>query len=605
MPDNKLVYQPDRPQLKPQSVLGEVVGTTSFDWYGPVETGRFHSFGRNAYIAGVSATMKWSALVTPGEDDEVLSYSQWQERIGDRNLPYDPNTSASQLQNRIHQYDLNLWNAQYEADPVAGFAGGVAGSLIDPVNVGLILSTGAGGIIRSIAGGAARQATRLSARQLLKVAATESVAETVPSIALQQMTFGHVSPKNVAMNALAPFLFVPAGAAIGRAFSPSVASKAAQDDFNDTAWQYSQRHDMASPDFDLARSLYSNPRVGGVDPFEMARNLDRQVHGVKDVLPAVNDSPVKVPQRVINDSFNDYPGQARGWLKDMAAGIPAALDKAEEMRIDPNNEILTDLYREWGHITDKGSTPNADYNAQLLQDMRRLEPDSIARLEQNGILTPTTNEVRQPFTDLFNAATTDPANRSANQQTMISEFVERGPGPLRIETYNSLSREIGEISDEMRHLSKITNTTKQTKRLNQTRAKQSDLRKKLAARLIQRDKYAGGGTRRLLDDSIPDEQMLATMDALNLTRRVQTPREINIGQRPPNIVGRAMEAIDEVRSNRQPDTAQAVDAADAKQFMENYIQTMGRSDELTSQEIEDFSQMIEQTASRVVECRNE
>ena len=245
--------------------------------------GFLRSLGQGFAVDGLGyARDQWASLrdVVFDDDQETLTVERYEELrddpiLGKIDVPFDPNMTVRQFRNNLRRHKRDSYMQTFERS-VAGqgtrFLGAMGGGMLAPE----VLSTiwvGGPAIRAATQAGTTAQFMRQSA-----LAATQISAATVPlNIQAQQAVYGNVDPLETVLTGVAPFVFIPAGAAFGRAFTP--------------------REQRAAAD------AASTPAPTGVRE------------------PADNYVPAS-----LSDEFSNYPGGAPKWLDDIAQNRPEAFE---------------------------------------------------------------------------------------------------------------------------------------------------------------------------------------------------------------------------------------------------------------------------------------
>lgn len=531
--------------------FGQKIAPMSLQYAGAPTTGVFASAARSTVYSFMKSMREWEATWDlMGYEGPSVSPEFWKEKVGDRDIPYVGNVSADELDRLVKQYDNEEYISRFQPDSAmaraASFMGNMVGASFSPVAVATAF----------MGGWYFKQATLAdNALDTLKFAvkggALQGAGATGADVLMHAATGQKMTTQDILANALAPVvlgvplsfgaravtrLFDPEGA---RAFAKSEASKM-QDDPQDVAQKLIG--------MDAPPKALLEPPPPDVAPARWIKEVDKQ--------------------------FPEYDGGARQWLRELAAGVPSARAKADEMRVDVDDPTIQSLLRRWGQQTDSSSMTPVDYNVQMLQDMRSLSPEGRSRLRQNGVLT-TNDDVREPYADLFTAATTDPADRTPEQVGVVQDFIERGAGPTRARARKDIEAEIKPLRKQLRDLRDLTRGNKKTKRLTQMRQEAARVANKIFALEIRRDNYAGTGTARVLDDSVRDEEIVEAITTLARTRRVQEPEP----QPMPSEVERAAATALEDAGVDDPELARWVQAhmAEDTEELDSMLQSVNEA----------------------------
>lgn len=500
------------------TAFGQKVAPMSLQYAGTPTSGVFASTARAVNYSFMKSMRDWEATWDLMEyEGPAVSPALWKEKVGDRDIPYVGNVSADELDRLVKQYENEQYISRFQPDSplarAASFMGHMVGASFSPVAVETAF----------MGGWYFKQATLAdnaldTLKFSIKGGALQGAGASGADVLMHAATGQKMTTRDILANALAPVvlgvplsfgaravtrLLDPAGA---RSFASSEAAKI-QDDPQDVAQQ------MVG--MDAPPKALLEPPPPDTAPARWIKEVDKQ--------------------------FPEYDGGARQWFRELAAGVPSARAKAEEMRVDVDDPTIQSLIRRWGQQTDSTSMTPVDYNVQMLQDMRSPTPEGRSRLRQNGVLT-TNDDVREPYADLFTAATTDPADRTPEQVGMVQDFIERGAGPTRARARKDIEAEIKPLRKQLRELRDLTRGNKKTKRLTQMRQEAARVANKIFALEIRKDNYAGTGTQRVLDDSVRDEEIVEAITTLARTRRVQEPEPQPM---PPEVESQAVQALNE------------------------------------------------------------
>lgn len=481
--------------------MGHHVSPVQYEFLAPEPTGVFQSYWVNMRASGLRALSHWQQLTTMELGGPSVSPDTWNDAVANRDIPYRQGVSRSELQRLVGQYDRQQYLRRFEPDSVvaraAGLAGSITGSTISPASV---LTAGIGSRFFT----AARLADNLYDTFMYATAGSLFQGSSAAGVtaALRASRGQPVSPERMAINAVASLALDLPIAGISHGTSQLLDYNGARA-FADSG--------IARPDdnpYDAADELKGQP-APPKQPMDTTIEQEAHTRTVQDAMAGVDRY------------FPEYQGGSRQWLKEVAAGIPSAREKGQSLGFDMQSGALRNAMRNWGRLSDRSSTPPLQYNSQLLQDMRALSPEGRSRLRQNGILT-SNDDVREPFEPIFNAATTDPADRTAEQSASVRDFLERGSGPIRAVKRKEIEAQMTPLRKELRDLRDITRTRKKSQRMDNLRKQAKRLSANIRDLDIQRDHYTGAGTNRVLDDSMPDSDVVTLFDTLMRTRPVQS-----------------------------------------------------------------------------------
>jgi len=306
--------------------------------------GFLRSLGQGFAVDGLGyARDQWASLrdVVFDDDQETLTVERYEELrddpiLGKIDVPFDPNMTVRQFRNNLRRHKRDSYMQTFERS-VAGqgtrFLGAMGGGMLAPE----VLSTiwvGGPAIRAATQAGTTAQFMRQSA-----LAATQISAATVPlNIQAQQAVYGNVDPLETVLTGVAPFVFIPAGAAFGRAFTP--------------------REQRAAAD------AASTPAPTGVRE------------------PADNYVPAS-----LNDEFSNYSGGASKWLDDIAQNRPEAFEYGRGIGLtdDALGEVKQRTFVEASR-TPVGREEILDFDALDSYAGGTATEAQVARLRERGLL---------------------------------------------------------------------------------------------------------------------------------------------------------------------------------------------------------------------------
>jgi len=306
--------------------------------------GFLRSLGQGFAVDGLGyARDQWASLrdVVFDDDQETLTVERYEELrddpiLGKIDVPFQPGMTVRQFRNNLRRHKRDSYMQTFERS-VAGqgtrFLGAMGGGMLAPE----VLSTiwvGGPAIRAATQAGTTAQFMRQSA-----LAATQISAATVPlNIQAQQAVYGNVDPLETVLTGVAPFVFIPAGAAFGRAFTP--------------------REQRAAAD------AASTPAPTGVRE------------------PADNYVPAS-----LNDEFANYPGGAPKWLDDIAQNRPEAFEYGRGIGLtdDALGEVKQRTFVEASR-TPAGREEILDFDALDSYAGGTATEAQVARLRERGLL---------------------------------------------------------------------------------------------------------------------------------------------------------------------------------------------------------------------------
>ncbi len=306
--------------------------------------GFLRSLGQGFAVDGLGyARDQWASLrdVVFDDDQETLTVERYEELrddpiLGKIDVPFQPGMTVRQFRNNLRRHKRDSYMQTFDRS-VAGqgtrFLGAMGGGMLAPE----VLSTiwvGGPAIRAATQAGTTAQFMRQSA-----LAATQISAATVPlNIQAQQAVYGNVDPLETVLTGVAPFVFIPAGAAFGRAFTP--------------------REQRAAAD------AASTPAPTGVRE------------------PADNYVPAS-----LNDEFANYPGGAPKWLDDIAQNRPEAFEYGRGIGLtdDALGEVKQRTFVEASR-TPAGREEILDFDALDSYAGGTATEAQVARLRERGLL---------------------------------------------------------------------------------------------------------------------------------------------------------------------------------------------------------------------------
>lgn len=497
---------------------------------GAFPIGRLAAIGRG-FDAGVEETLaRWRSL---RDTSDYLTFDQFREIAGDYEIPYTSNMTYARAQRLVAERERAEYDSQYQDRPVMNFMGMMMPLMFDPVSVATLPFGG-----QSFA--AARNATTM--RQFLGHAALGGgkvgIASAPVEIAVQQSAYGEIRPDIFAGSVLGPVVASPVLLAPARAMRSIRNARSTQD-----------------------AARYAEDPMADIEAGARALDADATA-GAPPVRP-VEDIP-ELPTARLGEMLDEYTGGPRGWLRDLAARAPQAIEQAQRMGIDPEAEPLAELIARQARFAATRSPREGRFTE--LQDFvdaldGRAAPEQMARLRERGVLAEVEQQraaeavspfqrraeeliparraeaarkelselaVSPEFEQVARALRTHPAHRDHPERLAYQAFLKDGLDGAQARYLNRLDDEYERVVAREAELAK----PRRGRRSKAHLAEQEALRAERARIVAERERVQGQMTR--LDDQVPLEDIMAALDAA----RLQSP--ITEAPPPPSTRGAAI-----------------------------------------------------------------
>jgi len=365
----------------------------------PHEQSWLSAAGRAADMAWQDTKHRWRSL---GDDSSLVSPGEFEEIVGDRDIPYDRGMTKETATFLANEHDREQYSQQYESRPVAEFAGALLPSLPEPVN----LATMPIGGTRFAA--AAGSKTVKGFAKNMAVGGTKVSAATVPAeAALEQETYGETRPGMLGFTAAVPF------AAPTILSTPALALKGIK---------------KAS----TTRTVAESPGARATDDIEEMSNTIEDDAGRTEAPPTPQESsPPPAPTSRLQEQFQGFEGGADGWVRSMSRGSTLARDFVSKAGLDPDSPALKAFFRSEGYRNAWTGEPKPGKAIPSMTEYARaqskseLSNDSVEDLVEQGILAQTedgSTRVRAPFKPVMDALADSDAD-----QAPLRQFMDNGP----------------------------------------------------------------------------------------------------------------------------------------------------------------------------------
>lgn len=369
-------------KMEPRTFMGQPLGDPEISDRGDLPRGWLKNVADDFSFNSYMTAERWRML---NEDEPGLLPEEWDEKVEDREMPFEPNTTMSGLERRIAHHDFNEYSSKYESHISAALVGG-APLIFDPVNVALLpLGGPAGGFAKAAASGWGGFLARYALG-----GATAGIASVPLEIGFQRAETGRLRPFEIAGTVAGPALLAPALGAVGRGIrnvfrGPDPAPYTLPSDVNGPAASRIMMSAVTGKDLDPAQGfrIVQQAMKDGVPPPPIAQRLAK---------PAP-------PQARLRALFGDYEGGHREWFRDFAAGSMKAIRKLESLGYDRNDPMLRRLVKFVGRHSDQRSKTPVKYNTKVLDafdrhqnpmkglEARGLSEEQISILRENGLIT--------------------------------------------------------------------------------------------------------------------------------------------------------------------------------------------------------------------------
>lgn len=257
---------------------------------------------------------RWQRL---GDNKDAITQEKFFDVIGDREgIPFAPGITLAEAEIQRNRHDFEKSMEKVDPNFFGTLAGGAL-ALADPVSVGTMPFGGA-----NFARGAAAVTWRALVQQFAIGGAKAGVAAAPLELAFQQGE-GETDIPRLAGAVIGPAVAAPFLGVLGR-----VAVRGAR----------------RVTGVELNATTRNTALDDALPPDQRIRIIDEADQVSRPPVLEPRTAPPRVPKRLLEETFQDYQGGWVGWTRDLAARRPAALAKARQMGIDPeDNEILDRL----------------------------------------------------------------------------------------------------------------------------------------------------------------------------------------------------------------------------------------------------------------------
>lgn len=347
----------DFPPLEPRRIFGTEVEVPSRGPTSPLPVGFNRSTALSFGTSVLDVTQRWQSRFdneAPATSQELIDLAEG------TTASFPPGISLAEAQRRLAWQRRQDYLAQFDTSLVGDVLGGIVPYSLDLVTLAT-LPVGGAAATAAIRAAATRNFGRFLSRSA--VSGAQVGAASVPlEVGIQADTRGEVDTASVLATALAPVALGPL---------------------------------LLAPGYALARAR-GNPRAladaanSPVIPPEAV--ADAPAVAAEAPAPPVMTVPApKKPAARLAETFADYQGGPNTWLRDFAAGAPAARAKAVALGIDPDAPPLRELVQDEAFLTALRSRRTPDNLAQLADAADRVQaqaatPDDVARLRFAGML---------------------------------------------------------------------------------------------------------------------------------------------------------------------------------------------------------------------------
>lgn len=336
------------PTMQSRRVLGREYKPNEYGGRSPIPTGFFGSAALGAGTAALDVAQRWRALA----DNRLEPYPTDEERaeiIGDRPLQAPLSLSRGELERRAALYDREEYVSRYDSGMLGELVGALPVYAADPVNVATMFAGGAN-FARAAGAATFRQFIRESAIGGAKVGAYSAPLE----VRAQQMARGEARLEEAALATLAPVVVSPLLSA------PGYVLRALRG-----------RRNADSLPGPVADDLTRNPAYPeAMSPLAARYAQDELLLAPRPpIMPGAGPTPE--PTTRLQETFGEFEGGTRNWLREFAAGAPRAIEYARARGIDPESDELRSL------VADE-AIHSALVSKRTTEDLRRLVNDATA-----------------------------------------------------------------------------------------------------------------------------------------------------------------------------------------------------------------------------------
>lgn len=522
--------------------FGEMYRRQEQDIGSPYPTGALSAMGRSMGFASQITKDRWASIF---DAPEAVSADDWDELVGDRQVPWEPGMTRGRADLLIQEYDYHQYAQQYEGRPIAEFIGMIPPTLFDPVSVATMpiggpnftaatRSATLGGFMRhSVTGGA-------------KAGAASAPVEAV----VQTQAYGGLRADEMAASIIGPVVASPLLTAPARVLR--------------SLGQQGQPTAHSQPDVRTAASAANQSDF----PLDIERIIGpyQREAGVSLAPPVRQIDPSEpVPRARLDETFGGWDGGARDWFRQFARGEESAIEYARARGFDPDNDALRNLVQqEVRQSARRGFTPDEGRFTDLRDLMDavqgRATPDQVTRLRERGVAEPLERlqeveaelrevspeqrriaeaqtkagrelralrsemdelTIRPEFREMAEALGKPPAARSNIERIRYKRFIQSGAAGLQDSRMADLEGQYRDTNQQLINLRERMAARKGRK----PKAMHDEVARLEAQRSsIQQDLEAlRGGLARDVDDQVPMEALLDALDTARMEAPVETP----------------------------------------------------------------------------------
>lgn len=366
---------PAIPKTQPRTFMGQPVTGIGMTDRGPLPRSFWEAAGSEFNFRVDQTVERWRMV---GEDrGPALLPEEFEAIVGEREIPFEPGLTQDEAERRVMFHDYEQWESRMQGRPIASLLGGIGPMIADPVNIATA-PFGAANFARATA------APTLGKffGQMALGGAKAGVASAPLEVAYQRGETGTIRPGELAGTVIGPIVLAPALGGLGRGLRRLVGSNGPE----------------------VNRTVRNLATDGSRDPIESVRIINE---ASRDGLPPPPRStrsapPPPTPTRRLRETFADYSGGHRAFVRDLAAGRTEAVEKLESLGVRADDPAVVRMVDRLGRASDQRSSTPTDYNLRLLDTFNQwrageqLDADQARLLRDNGLVRETPTDTALP-----------------------------------------------------------------------------------------------------------------------------------------------------------------------------------------------------------------
>jgi hypothetical protein len=422
---------PPVPNMQPRTFMGQPVTGVGMTDRGPLPRSFWEATASEFDFRGDQMVERWRMLGEPR--GEPMLPEEFQELAGDREIPFEPGITKDEAERRVMFYDYEQWESRMQGRPIASLLGGFGPALLDPASV---VTMPVGGV--NFARAALTPTLGKFLGQMALGGAKAGVAVAPFEVAYQRAETGTIRPGELAGAVIGPILLAPALGAAGRGL----------------------RRLFGANGHEVNRTVRNLATDGTRDPVEAVRIINE---ASREGLPPPPRSQRTAPRpatpvRRLQETFADYRGGHRQFVRDLAAGRAEAQTKLEALGVRADDPAIERMIDRLARASDQRSSTPTDYNLRLLDTFNLaragevLDPAQRQILTENGLARPAAAGVEgdAPI-ELTNTGTrlaeALDAPREVRNAKLLRKVNTQGAGAVRNDLEAAATKGTGDLPD--------------------------------------------------------------------------------------------------------------------------------------------------------------